>query len=130
MWVCPLQLHIVLKRSARGVVLGTCFVRPGQPKVTPMFRVLEAAPLPAGSAIVNTSGAGDTLVGASLAQLVANSPASKAKPGSAGTVVADTQIDSMLLALRVGLRAAAYKIVQPASVSPKITPQSVQLTFK
>jgi sugar/nucleoside kinase (ribokinase family) len=103
-------------------------VQGGSSALNVQFREFAAVPLSA--PLVNTSGAGDTLVGGCVAQLAARCTSSSAAAGSTQQQKpVDTSVDALALAVECGLRAAALKVVQAASVSPLITPNSVKLVL-
>lgn len=107
----PLRpVHILLKRGARGAMLASLL--PGADGVS--LAHLPAGRLP--SALVNTSGAGDTLAGAAAWSLL--------QQGAAAVIGADTK--AVMRAVQLGMRAAELTLVSPFSVSPHISAQALE----
>jgi len=107
----PLRpVHILLKRGARGALVASLL--PGAGGVS--LAHLPAGRLP--SALVNTSGAGDTLAGAAAWSLL--------QQGAAAVIGADAK--AVMRAVQLGMRAAELTLVSPLSVSPHISAQALE----
>lgn len=120
-------VHILLKRGSLGVMVASMLPSSKEKDgdVTISIHHLPIFPL---SHIVNTSGAGDTLVGATCAALLTNrfapSASSSTSPSSSPSSPSSANglnLQHVLEATTFGMRAAELTLLSERSVSPEIT---------
>ena len=101
-------VHLVVKRGKKGAMVASML--PSSSSI--QLRHLSAGPLPV---LVNTSGAGDSLVGATCFSLIAQ--------GSAACAGSDSA--ALIRAVELGMRAAEMTLASPHSVSQDMTPEAL-----
>lgn len=106
------HFHVILTLGARGVLLGTT----SKSETIQMTRLASARV----RSVVSTSGAGDTLAGATMWSLLVEGDSDmRACPHA-----------RVVHALGCGMRAARMTLASMSSVSPRITPDALRLTPK
>jgi sugar/nucleoside kinase (ribokinase family) len=121
------SLHIVVKRGAQGVMLASMLPSPpaASSAATAAAAATSAPPqisirfLPAGrlpSALVNTSGAGDSCVGAFAWKLIQLGP----------SACSGEDLGAVARAVAYGMRAAEMTLCSPHSVSQELSPKALE----
>ena len=113
-------VHIVLKRGERGVLIASLLPSSSSPSSSSYRIELRHLPIYPLSHVVNTSGAGDTLVGATCWSLIHESLSSR-------SIVQGHDLDAVVRAASFGMRAAELTLGSESSVAPTITPQSLKV---
>lgn len=109
----PPAVHLIVKRGKKGAMIASMLpaaFSASKPAYTVQLRHLPAGPLPV---LVNTSGAGDSLVGACCFSLITQ--------GSAACSGRDAE--AVFRAVELGMRAAEMTLASPHSVSQEMSPQ-------